>query len=44
MASHRSHAKKNAKKRALLKKKQGRDEAPIPKPVVKKGRRAPVAI
>ena len=43
MASQRSHAKKNARKRALLKKKQALDQAP-PSPVVPpKGRRAPIA-
>ncbi|MES2253757.1 MAG: hypothetical protein V4559_01805 [Pseudomonadota bacterium] len=42
MASQRSHAKKNAKKRAALKKKQALDLAPATPVVAKKGRRAPV--
>jgi hypothetical protein len=43
MASQRSHAKKNAKKRGLLKQKQARHEAPLStlaRPKV--GRRAPI--
>ncbi len=44
MASQRSHAKKNARKRALLKKKQALDLAPATPVVEKKGRRAPVRI
>lgn len=42
MASQRSHAKKNAKKRAALKKKQALNLAPATPVVEKKGRRAPV--
>jgi hypothetical protein len=42
MASKRSHAKKNARKRAALKKKQALDQAPATPVVAKKGRRAPV--
>jgi|GEM_PF-4744563 hypothetical protein len=42
MASQRSHAKKNAKRRALLKRKQAANEAPATPVAVKKGRRAPV--
>jgi hypothetical protein len=44
MTSQRSHAKKNARKRALLKKKQALDLAPATPVVEKKGRRAPVRI
>ena len=42
MASQRSHAKKNAKRRAALKKKQALNLAPATPVVEKKGRRAPV--
>jgi hypothetical protein len=42
MASQRSHAKKNAKRRAALKKKQALNLAPASPVVEKKGRRAPV--
>jgi hypothetical protein len=42
MASQRSHAKKNAKRRALLKRKQAANEAPATPVAVKKGRRPPV--
>ncbi|MEP6828833.1 MAG: hypothetical protein ABI963_00715 [Rhizomicrobium sp.] len=42
MASQRSHAKKNARKRAVLKKKQALDQAPASPVVAKKGRRAPI--
>jgi hypothetical protein len=41
-ASQRSHAKKNAKRRALLKRKQAANEAPATTVALKKGRRAPV--
>ncbi len=40
MPSHRSHAKKNARKRAALKKKQALDLAPATPVAAKKGRRA----
>lgn len=43
MASKRSHAKKNAKRRAALKKKQALNLVPATPAVEKKGRRAPVA-
>jgi len=42
MASKRSHAKKNARRRAALKKKQSLDLAPATPVVAKKGRRAPI--
>jgi hypothetical protein len=42
MTSQRSHAKKNAKRRAALKKKQALNLAPATPVVEKKGRRAPV--
>jgi len=42
MASHRSHAKKNAKRRAALKKKQSLNLVPATPVAEKKGRRAPI--
>jgi hypothetical protein len=43
MTSQRSHAKKNAKRRAMLKKNKALDQAPAAPVVVPKGRRAPIA-